>query len=202
MRGMGLDVGMRPTSGTYRVGGGRVVARDVGGEEEEEEVCPPTKRHKSSTDGGAMSDDNAPPSPSPLPPPAFNASESCDNAVDLICEGTSIPLAPRDARILLLDIEGTTTSISFVKDVLFPYVLANLDEHVDAMDRMDLVGLENALKTDVSALEDGHPAKVDFDDLTPHLLVKSMVRTLMAHDVKATVSMLRTSPLCGRGQYP
>ncbi|XP_067939339.1 enolase-phosphatase E1-like [Watersipora subatra] len=36
-----------------------------------------------------------------------------------------------NAKIILLDIEGTTTSISFVKDELFPYVLRNLKHHLD-----------------------------------------------------------------------
>ena len=32
----------------------------------------------------------------------------------------------RNFKVILLDIEGTTTSISFVKDILFPYVKTNL----------------------------------------------------------------------------
>ena len=36
-----------------------------------------------------------------------------------------------DVRSILLDIEGTTTPISFVYDVLFPYVRANLRQHVE-----------------------------------------------------------------------
>jgi enolase-phosphatase E1 len=34
-------------------------------------------------------------------------------------------------QIVLLDIEGTTTPISFVKDILFPYVEKNLDRFLD-----------------------------------------------------------------------
>lgn len=33
-------------------------------------------------------------------------------------------------KAVLLDIEGTTTSVSFVKDVLFPYVVDNVEEHL------------------------------------------------------------------------
>lgn len=33
----------------------------------------------------------------------------------------------RDYKVVLTDIEGTTTSIAFVKCVLFPYVLENLE---------------------------------------------------------------------------
>jgi 2,3-diketo-5-methylthio-1-phosphopentane phosphatase len=51
----------------------------------------------------------------------FHGKSAVDNAVD--CRHSNIPLLPRDSHIsiLLLDIEGCTTSISFVKDVLFPY---------------------------------------------------------------------------------
>ena len=49
----------------------------------------------------------------------FNGLKAVDNAADL---QSRVPLLPRDPfSILLLDIEGCTTSISFVKDVLFPY---------------------------------------------------------------------------------
>ncbi|CAG7836735.1 unnamed protein product [Allacma fusca] len=34
------------------------------------------------------------------------------------------------AKVILLDIEGTTTSISFVKDVLFPYARANVEAYL------------------------------------------------------------------------
>lgn len=51
----------------------------------------------------------------------FHGKSAVDNAND--CSYLNIPLLPRDTNIsvLLLDIEGCTTSISFVKDVLFPY---------------------------------------------------------------------------------
>ncbi|KAL3815356.1 hypothetical protein ACHAXA_002140 [Cyclostephanos tholiformis] len=153
MRGMGIDIGIKPSSGTYHVD-----KKGKGKEEEEEkkekkDEEPPAKRHKSTTD--VITPDAL---------PAFNASGSCDNASDLVCAGTSIPLAPRDAKILLLDIEGTTTSISFVKDVLFPYVLENLDNHIDEMDDG---GISDLL-------------------LGAAGVVKLLVKALMAHDVKAT----------------
>ena len=34
-------------------------------------------------------------------------------------------------KVILLDIEGTTTPISFVHDVLFPYAAQNLDSFLD-----------------------------------------------------------------------
>ncbi|KAI8065546.1 2,3-diketo-5-methylthio-1-phosphopentane phosphatase [Gongronella butleri] len=40
-------------------------------------------------------------------------------------------MATTDCQILLVDIEGTITPITFVKDVLFPYVTNNLDTFLD-----------------------------------------------------------------------
>ncbi|KAK6635622.1 hypothetical protein RUM44_000876 [Polyplax serrata] len=45
------------------------------------------------------------------------------------CEGENML---EKATAILLDIEGTTTSISFVKDVLFPYVRDNLKDYIDS----------------------------------------------------------------------
>ncbi|KAK0072036.1 hypothetical protein PV325_011962, partial [Microctonus aethiopoides] len=39
--------------------------------------------------------------------------------------------AQREENIVLVDIEGTTTSISFVKETLFPYVRANLKDYIE-----------------------------------------------------------------------
>jgi enolase-phosphatase E1 len=44
-----------------------------------------------------------------------------------------VPL-PEGIAAVLLDIEGTTTSISFVYDVLFPYAAARLDEYCSRAD--------------------------------------------------------------------
>jgi len=44
----------------------------------------------------------------------------------------TIALAARGPRAVLLDIEGTTTPIAFVHDVLFPYARAHVREHVAA----------------------------------------------------------------------
>jgi hypothetical protein len=125
--------------------------------------------------------------------PAFNASSATNNDVDMMCTGsTSIPLVPRDVKILLLDIEGTTTSISFVKDTLFPYVSNNLDRYIDTMN--DHGQLYCALRDDINMLDDNHPAKVECND-TPILVqadiknIKLMISILMKHDVKATVSV-------------
>lgn len=39
---------------------------------------------------------------------------------------------PLEIRHVLLDIEGTTTPISFVADVLFPYVRRQLNSYLDS----------------------------------------------------------------------
>ncbi|KAB5543659.1 hypothetical protein PHYPO_G00081940 [Pangasianodon hypophthalmus] len=39
---------------------------------------------------------------------------------------------PENVSVLLLDIEGTTTPITFVKDVLFPYIKEHLEEYLCA----------------------------------------------------------------------
>jgi enolase-phosphatase E1 len=44
----------------------------------------------------------------------------------------TISLAARGVTVVLLDIEGTTTPITFVHDVLFPYARAHLREHTTA----------------------------------------------------------------------
>ncbi|KAM9455411.1 enolase-phosphatase E1 [Clarias gariepinus] len=39
---------------------------------------------------------------------------------------------PENVSVILLDIEGTTTPITFVKDVLFPYIKEHLEEYLGA----------------------------------------------------------------------
>ena len=179
MKGMGLESGVIPVSGTYHVNKKEESMNvDDNGKDEEEKKedssgsQPPAKKQKVTT-------------------PAFNASGATNNDVDLQCVGTTIPLVPRDGKIVLLDIEGTTTSISFVKDVLFPYVLKNLDGYLDKMVESDLKKLVQTLLEDLRALDDSHPAKVRISQEDPTTknqkeLASMYVRALMAHDVKAT----------------
>ena len=95
----------------------------------------------------------------------------------------SVPLLPRDAKILLLDIEGCTTSISFVKDALFPYVLEHLQEHVGAMSDDEASQLAISLQEDVKkhGISDAHPK-----GSTVQEMVTILVQRLMENDVKAT----------------
>lgn len=52
------------------------------------------------------------------------------------------------AKTIICDIEGTTSSISFVKDVLFPYALKNVEEYLKTHWK------EDATKTVVAALRE------------------------------------------------
>jgi 2,3-diketo-5-methylthio-1-phosphopentane phosphatase len=173
MKGMGLESGVLPMSGTYR-------------EEDLDEMMDEKEEEKKEDSGGS-----SPPAKRQKLDPAFNASGATNNDSDLQCTGTTIPLVPRDAKILLLDIEGTTTSISFVKDVLFPYVLKNLVNYLDNMDEDDMLQLQGALEKDLDALDSNHPSKLEINKVKSTLdsakgFVTCYVRALMAHDVKAT----------------
>ncbi|KAL3764947.1 hypothetical protein ACHAWU_003807 [Discostella pseudostelligera] len=180
MRSMGLDCGLVPKSGTYR---------EEDEQDEEMKEVEEGKKQKvltSATTTAAAS----------LAPPAFNASGATDNKADLQCSGTIIPLVPRDAKILLLDIEGTTTSISFVKDELFPYILEVLFDYLAALSDDQTESILEQLTDDMTALNDNHPAKQEYERNARHIQpeyddtvsrhVEEMVKALMKYDVKAT----------------
>jgi enolase-phosphatase E1 len=81
-------------------------------------------------------------------------------------------------RAILLDIEGTTTPISFVHDVLFPYSRTNLssylNQHANSPELLaDLTLLADEYAQDV--IEDKHPA----------LLVEPYVNWLIDQDRKS-----------------
>ena len=74
-------------------------------------------------------------------------------------------------RAVLTDIEGTTTSISFVYDVLFPYAAARLDEYCGRPDpEPELAEALARLRQE----QDGHEPLADY------------ARRLMAEDRKST----------------
>jgi enolase-phosphatase E1 len=97
------------------------------------------------------------------------------------CEG--------DVRSLLLDIEGTTTPISFVYDVLFPYVRTNMRRH------LDVHGHEPAYRELFAALRQDRDASTaagldapEWSDASPSSELTSAVRYagwLMDRDSKA-----------------
>jgi methylthioribulose 1-phosphate dehydratase/enolase-phosphatase E1 len=104
----------------------------------------------------------------------FHGLEKVDNARDLASNTT--PILPRDGKHLLLDIEGCTTSISFVKDTLFPFVLEHLDEYVNALPPTEYNSLAEALTDDLT--EEQKAQVVDTDDCS------CMVRYMVQHDLK------------------
>jgi enolase-phosphatase E1 len=59
------------------------------------------------------------------------------------------------ARVLLLDVEGTTTSVSFVYDVLFPFARAHLAE------RLQDAATDPAVAADVASLREERRAEED-----------------------------------------
>ena len=167
MKSMGLDCGVVPVSGTYHVEKKDVVMNGSSNGSSSGN-SPPTKRQK--TEGGGVA-------------PAFNGSSATNNNADLECSAkTDVPIVPRDSKVLLLDIEGTTTSISFVKDVLFPFVLKNLDVYVDKMMDEDKKTTLAELIADVDALDANHVVK----QMNPQHTIVDIVKALMGSDVKAT----------------
>lgn len=79
-------------------------------------------------------------------------------------------------RGILLDIEGTTSSISFVHDVMFPYVLQRLDPFLQ--EHWDRDDVRAACRLIVAPTTEDEP-------LLPEI-ISTEVRRLMAGDVKAT----------------
>lgn len=87
---------------------------------------------------------------------------------------------------VLLDIEGTTSSISFVHDVMFPYALEHLDAFLS----------EHSIRSDVAdaceqvAKDAGHASLAEWQSAEPNRtqqeLVIEEVKRLVAADAKAT----------------
>jgi len=84
-----------------------------------------------------------------------------------------------DVRGILLDIEGTTTPISFVHDVLFTYAREHVREFLHANADKDEV------RADVALLRDEHADDVS-KDRNPPPLVADYVEWLIALDRKST----------------
>jgi enolase-phosphatase E1 len=57
-------------------------------------------------------------------------------------------LASRDIAGVVLDVEGTTTPVSFVYDVLFPYARHRLAEYVSTLGSDELAEVERALRVE------------------------------------------------------
>ena len=89
-------------------------------------------------------------------------------------------------RGILLDIEGTTSSISFVHEVMFPFVLERLDDFLEQhAKRPDVVDACELIAKDA-----GHDSLASWEflnaDQSQTQLVNAEVRRLMAADAKAT----------------
>ena len=101
----------------------------------------------------------------------WNGAGTIDNADDL--KLNTIPILPRDYKHLLLDIEGCTTAISFVKDVLFPYVVEHVDKYIERkLSSEEQTTLLQSLRND---LKPEQLKDID-DDNNPATIVKYMVK--------------------------
>jgi enolase-phosphatase E1 len=93
---------------------------------------------------------------------------------------------PQNVRGILLDIEGTTSSVSYVYEVLFPFAREHLDSFL--IERWAAPGTVRALNQ--LARDAGATSFVDWtsDDSLAEARerVRSEVQRLMAEDVKAT----------------
>lgn len=117
----------------------------------------------------------------------LNTIGTVDITRDFRLNQTLIPLLPRDATTLLLDIEGTTTSISFVKDVLFPYALKELPSYLESLSSEEQKMLLLNLESDIKNLSsDYHSSKQLGADLSASERIILLVKFLMKNDVKAT----------------
>ena len=109
MKQIGVDCSKIPTKGTYRTDDSDLKKRGATASSEQEPAAKRAKTTSSSSNG-------------------WNAAGDTNNDSDL--KASSVPLLPRDYKYLLLDIEGCTTAISFVKDVLFPYVVEHCEAYI------------------------------------------------------------------------
>lgn len=123
----------------------------------------------------------------------FNAATDINNLSDLTLN--SIPILPRDCKTLLLDIEGCTTAISFVHDVLFPFAKNNVQKYLkEEVDSDELKRIADSLVEDLSKLDPEHPSRKEVggvdkhenDDNAIQQMIVKHVHALMNHDVKAT----------------
>ena len=89
-------------------------------------------------------------------------------------------------KVILTDVEGTTSSISFVKEVLFPYAAEHLSGYVRA--NQDNEQVQQQLAATAQLLLDEAPdSEVSLDDLSAD--TDALINTLLdwiAEDRKAT----------------
>lgn len=118
----------------------------------------------------------------------FNGQAKASNQNDV--DSNTIPLLPKNGKILLLDIEGCTTSIAFVKEVLFPYVVDHIDTYLSAIPlEHDIRAIYSSLTHDLLQLPDDHPCKAFVTNNSEQATrddVAALVKMMVATDVKAT----------------
>lgn len=93
-------------------------------------------------------------------------------------------MIPFSGKAILLDIEGTTSSISFVYDVMFPFVRRELDSFLERNWNAE----EVVATCDLIALDAGH---TDLESWCPSTeqrqsTIRAEVLRLMDNDIKAT----------------
>lgn len=108
----------------------------------------------------------------------FHGLSALDNVKD--CSLNTVPLLPRDKqfKVLLLDIEGCTTSISFVHDVLFPYAREHMASFASSLDPTTYQDYVLGLQEEVKSVGGGNVQNSNMQDLAFFL---------MDRDVKSTV---------------
>jgi len=123
---------------------------------------------------GTYREDDEEPAAKRIKTNGFNGMGKADNVRDLASNPT--PILPRDGKHLLLDIEGCTTSISFVKDTLFPFVLEHIDTYVNGLAPTEYNEVLEALNSD---LKEEDKARVnDLNDCA------CIVRYMVQNDMK------------------
>ncbi|MEO1270336.1 MAG: acireductone synthase [Myxococcota bacterium] len=94
-------------------------------------------------------------------------------------------------RVIVLDIEGTTTAISFVYDAMFPFVRRTLDHHLNAhWGQPELMGdvalLRAQAQQDIADGVDGVVPVGDTEEADLKAQVRANVLWQMDHDRKTT----------------
>jgi len=177
MRQVGIDFSVIPKVGTYRsvegTNGNGSAAQDKDGRVSKKRKVDEVQASAATTAASG-----------------FNGMSDINNAADLVRGENDVPLLPGDAKILLLDIEGCTTSISFVKDVLFPFVLENLDSYVSSISDELVEKYLTKIKSDIEVIKDGDVkdkcSAAGSGMVADKEKLKAYVRQMVACDVKAT----------------
>lgn len=162
LKQLGVDPAAPPRAGSYRHEEDAITKESL----PEEETAHGTKKRKMATTNNGSA--------------GFNGQVGSDNRSD--CLSNSTPLLPRDEqyKFLLIDVEGCTTSIAFVKEVLFPYCREQLYFYFDDQDEDELARHVMSLEVERSNAGVPVPASEKLFDMLVEL-----AKSMMDHDVKA-----------------